>query len=148
MTNKYRVDRAIGRVVPVGMNSIRYIGDSLKQASQVYCQTRPGFTAWDEPDPRYGVLMSKWGGQEYIVLFAKTVDHRKVAADLARESRSMHLKGDWCRRSWNLQVRHTINGYLWRMYHFEKANGMIPEHCDFDEFCKNAAARRRLNAGR
>ena len=53
------------------MNSIRYLGDRLGEAQQVLDELDPGFDAWNQPDPKCGVLLSKWNGQEYVMVSRK-----------------------------------------------------------------------------
>lgn len=58
--NDYRVDRADSLYTPCGMNSIVLITSSKREAELVFNHTEPGLTAWNQPDPHYGVLLSKW----------------------------------------------------------------------------------------
>ena len=71
MLNKYRVDVSDSNIVPCGMNSIRYIGNNLKEANRVYNATKVGFTAWNKPNPDYGVILSEWNGTDYVPLLMK-----------------------------------------------------------------------------
>ena len=71
MGTRYRVDRCEGTSPPVGMNSIRYLGDSAKHARETLWELEPGFDAWDQPDPRFGVLLSMWSGREYVMVSRK-----------------------------------------------------------------------------
>lgn len=64
--NAYRVDRMRRGLVPCGMNSIRYLGDSLREADRTYDLLVPGFDAWDQPDASYGVVLSRWDGNDYV----------------------------------------------------------------------------------
>ena len=59
---KYRVDRAKGKTVPVGMNSILYLGESRSKAVHAFNDALPGFDEWTKPDDSYGVLLSSWSG--------------------------------------------------------------------------------------
>lgn len=74
---EYRVDRAEGRRVPCGMNSIRYIGNSLREAEKVFAATEPGKDMWDKDNASYGVILSRWSGMaltgEYKVIRVKEV---------------------------------------------------------------------------
>lgn len=47
---------------------------------------------------------------------------RRQAAELARDIRTMELKGIWLRRDWNNQVRQSINGYISRIQRFKQIN--------------------------
>jgi hypothetical protein len=58
--NDYRVDRADSLYTPCGMNSIVLITSNQREAELVFNHTKPGLNAWNKPDPRYGVLLSKW----------------------------------------------------------------------------------------
>lgn len=68
--NKYRVDTvpAEATTAPCGMNSLRYLGDSLPAARRVLATLPVGLTSWNAPDPRYGLLLSRWTGSEYVVV--------------------------------------------------------------------------------
>ena len=72
---KFRVDRADSTRVPCGMNSILYLGDSWSEARRVYAHTEPGRDMWNQPNERYGVILSVWAGQrltgDYIVKCSK-----------------------------------------------------------------------------
>lgn len=74
MGTRYRVDRCEG-IVPCGMNSIRYLGDSLRDAQRVFNALEPGVDAWDKPDARCGVTLAEWRGQhtsgDYVVIKSK-----------------------------------------------------------------------------
>jgi hypothetical protein len=70
--NTYRVDRTDSPdVVPCGMNSIRFIGDSERQARKAFMGAATGFDPWGVKDPRYGVVLSRWNGSEYVVMARK-----------------------------------------------------------------------------
>jgi len=73
--NDYRVDRADRLTVPCGMNSILYIGDDVAYAREVFSQAQPGLDVWNQPNPDYGVLMSKWNEtlQDYVILRRKGI---------------------------------------------------------------------------
>lgn len=60
---KFRVDRATNRDIPVGMNSILYLGDSLSAAHKAFVNAEPGIDTWGKPDSNYGVLLSSTGNQ-------------------------------------------------------------------------------------
>lgn len=60
MRNEWRVDRSEGQYAPCGMNSIRYIGENRAKANQMFLALLPGFDAWNHPDPKYGVVLSRW----------------------------------------------------------------------------------------
>jgi hypothetical protein len=36
------------------------ITSNQREAELVFNHTKPGLNAWNKPDPRYGVLLSKW----------------------------------------------------------------------------------------
>ena len=69
--SQYRVDRVDSRTVPCGMNSILYLGDSWAAARKVYANAATGLDAWNQPNSRYGVILSVWNGQrltgDYVV---------------------------------------------------------------------------------
>ena len=69
MANKYRVDVANSRIVPCGMNSIRYIGDNYTQAKQTFDALPIGRDAWNQENVTYGVILSVWdeSKHDYIV---------------------------------------------------------------------------------
>ena len=78
MGTAFRVDRAQPQdPVPIGMNSLLYLGDSEQAAQRAFELATPGFNAWNAPDPSYGVTMSRWHGQhsvgEYRVVKMKTL---------------------------------------------------------------------------
>jgi len=58
--NDYRVYRADSLYTPCGMNSIVLITSNQREAELVFNHTEPGLDAWNKPDARYGVLLSKW----------------------------------------------------------------------------------------
>lgn len=78
--NTYRVDRndSVTRV-PVGMNSLLYVGDSLTQARRAYLQAKAGLTSWGNEDQSVGVTLSKWDSlrRQYYVLEAKGIQHSR-----------------------------------------------------------------------
>ena len=68
--NKYRVDQAQEAYwPPCGMNSVRYLGDSIEDATLVFHHAKGGVDAWGAPDRDYGVMLSIWhpNRQEYVV---------------------------------------------------------------------------------
>lgn len=71
--NTYRVDVSNDPRVPCGMCSIRYVGDNYEEAKRTFNKTEAGYDKWSNPNPAYGVLMSKWDNtkQEYVVLSRK-----------------------------------------------------------------------------
>lgn len=71
--NTWRVDRADSRVVPCGMNSIQYIGDSERKAIEWYNNCSTGLDPWSMRNDSYGVLLSKWDAakNDYVVVRAK-----------------------------------------------------------------------------
>jgi hypothetical protein len=71
--NTYRVDKTDERRVPCGMNSIRYIGDSLSKALKSYATTQPGTDEWNQPQPHTFVMLSKWNGTDYAIIQSKEV---------------------------------------------------------------------------
>jgi hypothetical protein len=64
---KFRVDRVNSRVVPCGMNSIRYIGGCQREANDTFVKLKPGFDSWDALNCTYGVILSVWNGEEYVI---------------------------------------------------------------------------------
>jgi len=67
--NKYRVDTGtMDMTTPCGMNSIRYLGSDRKAARRVMATTPVGLTAWNVRDPAYGLLLSEWTGNDYVVI--------------------------------------------------------------------------------
>jgi hypothetical protein len=67
--NTYRVDRSKETVSPpCGMSSVRYLGDNLEEALEVFHHTKGGMDAWDVPNENYGVMLSIWdqGREEYV----------------------------------------------------------------------------------
>jgi len=68
--NTYRVDRNDSKSnVPCGMNSILYIGDSLRQAERVFNNAEAGINSWNQANANYGVTLSTWdsGRNDYVV---------------------------------------------------------------------------------
>lgn len=66
--NTYRVDRNDCPKTPCGMNSIVYIGDSLGIAKRTFNITRPNIDTWGKEDETYGVVLSRWNGNDYAVI--------------------------------------------------------------------------------
>lgn len=67
---QYRVDRSDSAVVvPVGMNSLEYLGKSRREARKAYEQTAPGQDTWGKPNARFGVILSVWDPtkRQYVV---------------------------------------------------------------------------------
>ena len=74
MANTYRVDRSDSKtVVPCGMNSILYSGDSLRLAKKYFASFIAGYTEWGVHDPSYGIVLSQWNEDkhDYVVLDSK-----------------------------------------------------------------------------
>lgn len=71
--NTYRVDVANGARVPCGMCSIRYIGDSYNDAKRAFNRTESGYDNWNNANPAFGVVLSKWSDakQDYLILACK-----------------------------------------------------------------------------
>lgn len=70
--NMYRVDVSDNAViVPAGMNSIRYIGDSWQTARKVFDTEPIHKDSWNQPNERYGVILSVWNGTSYVVKCSK-----------------------------------------------------------------------------
>lgn len=70
MKNTYRVDRHDNTtLVPCGMNSIRYVGNSLKEAIKTFDSLKPGKDSWEKENKSYGVIISKWSQEknDYII---------------------------------------------------------------------------------
>ena len=65
--NQYRVDRVNRRIVPCGMNSIRYLGDNFNEARDVFKELESGFDSWGQPNCTYGVILSVWDGEKYVI---------------------------------------------------------------------------------
>lgn len=65
-----RIDRAPSPATPVGMCGIVYCGRDVHEARRRYSATRPGSNDWGKPDPRWGVVMSRWNAatQSYEVV--------------------------------------------------------------------------------
>lgn len=76
--NKYRVDRALSRRVPCGMNSILYCGDNWNKANAIFDNARCGVDTWSNENSAYGVILSVWHGQhscgEYVIKREKGLD--------------------------------------------------------------------------
>lgn len=75
MRNEWRVDRTEGEC-PCGMNSIRYLGESEREARRVYSELIIGFDAWDQPSDAYGVGLFRWSPNlcEYVRVAFKDID--------------------------------------------------------------------------
>jgi hypothetical protein len=70
MGTKYRVDVSQSpSIVPVGMNSLKYLGDNWDKACGAFFVTPPGINAWNRPDESYGVILSIWdeSKRDYVV---------------------------------------------------------------------------------
>ena len=63
----YRVDRADSLRVPCGTNSILYLGNRASDAQAAFYAAPTGIDPWGKPDPTYGLLLSRWNGQTYII---------------------------------------------------------------------------------
>jgi hypothetical protein len=55
------------------MNSILYIGDSVKRATRVFDDADPGKDDWGQPNPAYGVAISRWDytTRSYVIIKEK-----------------------------------------------------------------------------
>lgn len=73
--NTYRVDRTNILIVPCGMNSICYIGDSWEEARKVYNYLDPGKDAWNQPNSTYGLTLSVWNPDrgDYVIKCSKGI---------------------------------------------------------------------------
>lgn len=69
-----RVDIVDSPTVPVGMNSIRYLGNSEREANRVFEATATGKDTWGRDNPSYGVILSVWNGKDYIIKRRKGID--------------------------------------------------------------------------
>ena len=58
----YRVDRVNRLHVPVGMNSIIYIGKSERLARKIFNNAETGIDSWGQKDIGYGLILSVWSG--------------------------------------------------------------------------------------
>lgn len=67
LTTTYRVDRADSLHVPCGMNSILYLGNSAKDAQAAFYAAPTGLDPFNKPNSAYGLLLSRWNGQTYII---------------------------------------------------------------------------------
>ena len=68
----YRVDRSTAAdPTPCGMNAIRHLSSSESEARRAFHYFSPGLDAWDQPDSRYGVHLSRWDGHTYVVVLSK-----------------------------------------------------------------------------
>lgn len=57
----------MSRRVPCGMNSILYLGGSMREAGRVFDDAQTGLDTWNKPNPSYGVVLSIWNGSDYII---------------------------------------------------------------------------------
>lgn len=73
--NNYRVDRVNQKVVPCGMNSIQYIGDSFTEAKRVFDSIPSGYDVWNKPNSSYGLILSVWNDDknDYIIKCSKGI---------------------------------------------------------------------------
>jgi len=83
--NTYRVDRVNSRVVPCGMNSIRYLGDNAKEANDAFVKLKPGFDSWDNLNCTYGVILSVWDGERYVIKREKGMDACNLGSPTVKE---------------------------------------------------------------
>ena len=63
----YRVDRADSLRVPCGTNSLLYLGNRAADAQAAFYAASTGLDPWGKPDPTYGLLLSRWNDQAYII---------------------------------------------------------------------------------
>lgn len=70
-----RVDLVDSRRVPCGMNSIVYLGNDINKAVKSYNETPTGVDQWHKPNKGWGVILSIWGGSEYIIKREKGLDY-------------------------------------------------------------------------
>ena len=58
------------------MNSIRSLEGVERKARLVFASLLPGFDAWDQPNPAYGVVLSRWSAskREYETVAVKPGD--------------------------------------------------------------------------
>lgn len=85
MGTKYRVDRNTSHVrTPVGMNSLLYLGDDLREALRAFDRASTGIDPWNKPNPIYGVTLSAWIGSprvgDYTVLYSKWPERPRQVA--------------------------------------------------------------------
>ncbi len=68
-TNRYRVDRVPQGTVepPCGMTSIVAISSEEKRVHKEFQSATLGVDAWGQPNPTYGVILSQWDGNRYVV---------------------------------------------------------------------------------
>lgn len=78
---RYRVDVANTLQVPCGMNSIRFLGDDLRDARWVFERWLPGFDSWYRPNASYGVVLSEYDGRlgDYRI-----IDHKGIGLAVLR----------------------------------------------------------------
>lgn len=74
--SRYRVDHNSSQTsTPVGMNSIVYLGDDIRQARVTFVTAKAGIDHWGQPNQNYGVTLAEWRGQsltgEYVVIDKK-----------------------------------------------------------------------------
>jgi hypothetical protein len=70
MGTKYRVDVSQSpSIVPVGMNSLKYLGDNWNKACDAFDEARIGRDAWNCLNWSYGVILSVWdeSRHDYVV---------------------------------------------------------------------------------
>lgn len=74
MTN-IRVDRADALRTPCGMNSLLYLGDSMRQARRVFYASNMGRDSWNRENASYGVILSVWDSsrRDYAVKLSKGI---------------------------------------------------------------------------
>lgn len=95
--NNYRVDVVNEDRVPVGMNSIRYVGDSFNAARKAFHETEPGYNEWGVADDTYFVVLSKW---DSVIGGYRVMNRRYVEAVHYRETQAekrarLHTSGDF-----------------------------------------------------
>jgi hypothetical protein len=77
-SNQYRVDRVSSRtvVVPCGINSILYMGNSWEEAKEAFAEAKPYFDTWDQPNILYGVILSVWDEDknDYVIKLEKGLE--------------------------------------------------------------------------
>ena len=121
----YRIDHADGFVVPaVGIPL--YEGACLREARETFLVA--------PLQKGRGVLFSEWAGDYYAPIYFRSLDYRRQAAELARETRAMHDPRRWTRREWNHQVRLSIKHYRENTFRFLKANNAMPTGTTMQEF--------------
>ena len=70
MGTRFRVDRVDTLRCPCGMNSIIYLGDSKRDATQVLLDADLKRDAWNKHSDRYGVALFEWDNERrnYIAI--------------------------------------------------------------------------------